>query len=618
MKRCCGPIANRNQRHQAACPLGRASRWRLRKTRRAYSEPLEARVLLSTYTITDLGTLPGATSSEGTGINDSGQIVGNSGVHPFLYSNGIMRNLGPDYFPQGTNYTAEATSINDWGEVTGDADNPLDRRSAFVFSNGQVQYVPLAGTGFQYSWARDINDADQVVGYTEFSTSAYITQFAFLYENGTRYQLQNKTGPDGRYAWGINDAGQIVGQLTNGHSFIYTPSGTEAPGVLSDATVQDLGTLPGDADSTGYRINNAGQVIGWDDTPGGGTRGFLYSGGVMEDLGFLPYGINNAGQVVGFNFALQRPVIYSDGTTTDLNTAIPAGTPWHLISAGGINNRGQIVCTASADGLATTHAVLLTPGQEPLPDFAAAFTAAPEKPQAGDTLSPSLAITNVGTGAAISTDTTEYWISQTPDLSGTAVKLATVSDRIDLQPGQATTVTASLTIPTSTQTGTYYVVARTNADGAIQESDSGNDTNDIAVSAPIEIGPAVTPTSLTWHTTSVGISGVDYTYTVDGGALQDETVLALYWSPTAPSDPNFDPGQLTEVAGTDTEDILPVGTASGQYTEHVSGSLLAGSPDGTTYVVVAAGDPRNKERRCDAIDLASASCLSGAAVVVGG
>ena len=47
-----------------------------------------------------------------------------------------------------------------------------------------------------------------------------------------------------------------------------------------------LGSLGGCC-STGKSINNSGQITGWSDTAGGETRAFLYSGGIMTDLGTL-------------------------------------------------------------------------------------------------------------------------------------------------------------------------------------------------------------------------------------------------------------------------------------------------------------------------------------------
>lgn len=69
---------------------------------------------LPTYTITDLGTLDGK-RSDARGMNNRGDVVGSSGESAFLYSGGVMRDLGR--LPTGG--IAMAYDVNDARQVTG-------------------------------------------------------------------------------------------------------------------------------------------------------------------------------------------------------------------------------------------------------------------------------------------------------------------------------------------------------------------------------------------------------------------------------------------------------------------------------------------------------------------
>ena len=301
----------------------------------------------ATYTITDLGI--GISAS---GINNLGQVVGESGGHGFLYSNGNMQDIGtlPGYtysIPNG---------INDAGQIVGKAiDGSGTVSSAFLYSNGQLQDLGKLPGGVSFSEALGINNTGQVVGNSDIASGSH----AFLYSKGHMQDLGTLSGGGFSFANGINNAGQVVGSATLGnyyHAFLY-----------SSGQLQDLGTLAS-SDSEANAINTKGQIVGqWN------GHGFLYNNGQMQDLGTLSgysystaYSINSSGQIVGacghsisINGLSLHPFLYSSDQIQDLNALIPAASGWQLIDARGINDNGQICGNGTINGV--YHAFLLTP-----------------------------------------------------------------------------------------------------------------------------------------------------------------------------------------------------------------------------------------------------------------
>jgi probable HAF family extracellular repeat protein len=73
--------------------------------------------------MSDLGVLPGDFGSVALGINNEGQVVGDSadenGEHPFLWQNGVMTNLN-DLIPAASPlFLIDANGINSRGEISG-------------------------------------------------------------------------------------------------------------------------------------------------------------------------------------------------------------------------------------------------------------------------------------------------------------------------------------------------------------------------------------------------------------------------------------------------------------------------------------------------------------------
>ena len=113
----------------------------------------------------DLGILPGGVSSVAEAINSLGQIVGCSELsdfenHAFLYSAGTMHDLGtlPNY-----TFQSEAFGINDSGQVVGESFSGLTGH-AFLYSGGTMTDLNSFVTtpGWTLETANGINDSGQI------------------------------------------------------------------------------------------------------------------------------------------------------------------------------------------------------------------------------------------------------------------------------------------------------------------------------------------------------------------------------------------------------------------------------------------------------------------------
>lgn len=118
----------------------------------------------------------------------------------------------------------------------------------------------------------------------------------------TQYRYYTTGQGDGSMALAINDSNQAVVNF-NDRAYVWTLSGG----------LQDLGDLGG-GKSSGYAINNLGQIVGESFINETTSHAFLWQSGVMQDLGALSgsvknlaSSINNGGQVVGGS-------LFGDGT----------------------------------------------------------------------------------------------------------------------------------------------------------------------------------------------------------------------------------------------------------------------------------------------------------------
>lgn len=237
-----------------------------------------------------------------------------------------------------------------------------------------------------------VNSMGEVVGTSETGTPDPTCALPFQVRrfeavkwsrSGVPTPLHPLSGDTVSFAFTNNDAGQVVGfsglcSNVTIPSFL-PPSAPHAVLWQSDGSAHDLGNPAGGAgNNVAVGINNLGQATVNSVMLDGTVHAFVSAGGSLHDLGTYPSdspvtvapccnNINDRGQIVGFSLDSdfnQRALLWEDAGATpiDLNTLVPADSPWYLLGPGGINQSGEIAATALNLNTFEVHAVLLTPG----------------------------------------------------------------------------------------------------------------------------------------------------------------------------------------------------------------------------------------------------------------
>jgi probable HAF family extracellular repeat protein len=329
------------------------------------------------YKVTDLGTL-GGNFSQAFGMSNSGAVGGaatlaNGQMHPFVWVNGVMMDLG---LLGGSNGAAQNPTVSletpMWSELS--TLDPLGEDfcgfgthlacRAAIWKAGVI--TPLPALGGNNAVGFSMNERGQMVGMAETPVqdgncpAPQRLRFAPVLwgPNPSQVQILPLIGGDTvGWAYGLNAAGQAVGASGACNDTYFTVSSGVLSGqraVLWDnGRAHDLGHLGGQGPTVAVSINNRMDVVGASTLPTGEIHGFLWSTGAgMQDIGVVdndlfgaPSSINDRGQVVGgscdagFNC---RAFLWDGQSMMDLNGLVVEGPSLYLLFATWVNESGEI------------------------------------------------------------------------------------------------------------------------------------------------------------------------------------------------------------------------------------------------------------------------------------
>jgi hypothetical protein len=178
--------------------------------------------------------------TEVNGINNTGTVAGyyfgtDNLLHAFTYSAGT-------YTPVSAGPYTYLFGINNRGDLTGYYSNAGLTATGFLIQGGTTTTFALPGHPLD-TFPESINDADQIVGYTE--------QFSFLRQSDGSFQTLDFG------ARGINNQGILVGSRGTGGG-----PNDAVFGIVSIGGTDYTFSYPGAPQTYLYGINNTNEVVG--------------------------------------------------------------------------------------------------------------------------------------------------------------------------------------------------------------------------------------------------------------------------------------------------------------------------------------------------------------------
>ena len=336
------------------------------------------------YTVKEIGVLPGYVSGTATSVNDAGDVTGycslavsNFNEMGFVVRKGILSAVGK--LPKKGKYSIANFVHPTTGVVVGSADTGDSRPQGLVKKGAAAPSNVFPNNGGN-THALRVDAAGRVYGY-------FIGGGSTAWQGGVWTPNPKKAGSYTQTIMGgygipmaFNDNGQATGYTTAaGQSQTATFWTQVAP-----RPMQVLPSLPEFWSSLGNGLNDLGDVVGdghppfssipvkWTATPAG------YVVNTLPLLTGHNYGsataINTRGEILGtsaygtpgtWDIGLGTLIVWRQGIPYPVQESLDpvTGAGWNILSMAGLNNLGQIAATGIKNGL--TRALVLTPTPTP-------------------------------------------------------------------------------------------------------------------------------------------------------------------------------------------------------------------------------------------------------------
>jgi hypothetical protein len=348
------------------------------------------------YSVLQIGPLPGHSGSFPDGIDNRGRVIGWSNTVAAFLFDGVNLAALPALVSGSPTH---AEGLVDTGVVLGSAGSVTnwDHAVAWFPAAGGFTVLDLGVAPGDIFSGAVASGAGTIAGYSDDGFNPQPVAWLPQASPPGSYALQALPFYGGDFAGGatgVDAVGRVYGWTSSfgpAHAVRWRP-------VSGGWSVADLGALTPGVSAEVMDAAPNGLAVGYSQSPttlvehavAWGTGGVVDLGSLNPGWRAIAQGVNAQGDIVGksgpFTYDAGWVRLASIGTIVDLNSRLPAGSPWVVSSATDIADDGRIVATGARGN--SSHTVLLTP--------VSAFFAGPTPGIAGQTSTVSVSAATPG------------------------------------------------------------------------------------------------------------------------------------------------------------------------------------------------------------------------------